>query len=295
MMPSSDPAAVKRIVLATCPPMPEATPGDALLAAELRRRGATVAVKPWNAVDIGADAPAAVCLRSTWDYHHRWPEFQQWVAGFSRRPGLLWNPPETVLWNGDKLYLAELSERGIALPRTRWFDPGSPADYQGTMREWGLPVAVLKPRVSATAHGTHRVFQGRPLASEDWEALESFGSLLQAFVPEVETEGEMSLVFIDGGFSHAVRKRPAPGDFRVQSDFGGSWVPTIPSDALRGFADSVLAAVSRPWLYARVDAVETRAGPLLMELELIEPDLFLTYAPDATARLAAALITRAAA
>jgi glutathione synthase/RimK-type ligase-like ATP-grasp enzyme len=113
---------------------------------------------------------------------------------------------------------------------------------------------------------------------------------LQAFVPEIETQGEVSLVFIDGVFSHAVRKRPAPSDFRVQIDFGGSWEPTIVGASLREFGEGVLAAVSRPWLYARIDVVEANQGPVLMELELIEPQLFLTAA--AAIRMADALESR---
>jgi glutathione synthase/RimK-type ligase-like ATP-grasp enzyme len=96
---------------------------------------------------------------------------------------------------------------------------------------------------------------------------------------------------VDDRFSHAVRKRPASGDFRVQGDFGGTVEEVTPSRSVRDFGGSVLAAVSRPWLYARVDLVETDRGPVLMELELIEPDLFLT--PAAAARLAAALLARA--
>ena len=114
---------------------------------------------------------------------------------------------------------------------------------------------------------------------------------MQAFVPEVESRGEISLVYLDGTFSHAVRKRPASGDFRVQRDFGGSLEAMTPSEPVLAFGDGVLAAVTRPWLYARVDLVEAGGGPVLMELELIEPDLFLT--PAGAARLAAALLARA--
>jgi glutathione synthase/RimK-type ligase-like ATP-grasp enzyme len=280
-----------RIVLATCRSKPALTSSDALLAAELERAGAIVVAAPWDTVTPAGEYPVTVCLRSTWDYHRRWTEFRAWVAGFADRTGGLWNPAETVLWNADKLYLRDLSEAGIALPRTRWFEPGERPDGPSVLREWKLARAVLKPRISATAFGTYLVSAGRSLSDEEWKPLEASGGLIQAFVPEVESQGELSLVYVDGGFSHAVRKRPAGGDFRVQGDFGGTVEGAAPPRGIREFGDAVLTVVSRPWLYARVDLVETDRGPVLMELELIEPDLFLT--PAAAARLAAALLARA--
>ena len=280
-----------RIVLATCRARPALTSSDALLAGELERAGAAVIAAPWDAVAPARDDPGTVCLRSTWDYHRRWTEFRAWIGGFAGRTRGLWNPAETVLWNADKLYLRDLEAAGIALPRTRWLDPGERPDCDAVLRSWNLARAVLKPRISATAFGTHLVSAGRTLSDEEWTPLEASGSLLQAFVPEVESRGEISLVYLDEAFSHAVRKRPARGDFRVQRDFGGSLEGMMPSREVRVFGDAVLAAVFRPWLYARVDLVETDGGPVLMELELIEPDLFLT--PAAAGRLAAALLARA--
>ena len=270
-----------RIVLATCRSKPALTAGDALLAAELERAGATVVAAPWDTITPAGEHPVTVCLRSTWDYHRRWAEFRAWIAGFANRPDRLWNPAETVLWNADKLYLRDLGDAGIALPRTLWFEPGEPPDCNAVLREWNLTRAVLKPRVSATAFGTYLISAGRTLGDEEWEPVTQTGGLIQAFVPEVESRGEISLVHVDGGFSHAVRKRPASGDFRVQGDFGGTVEEVTPSRSVRDFGGSVLAAVSRRWLYARVDLVETDRGPVLMELELIEPDLFLTPAAAA--------------
>jgi glutathione synthase/RimK-type ligase-like ATP-grasp enzyme len=280
-----------RIVLATCRSKPALTASDQLLAGELERAGASVVAAPWDTITSAGHHPVTVCLRSTWDYHRRWTEFRAWVAGFAQRNDGLWNPAETVLWNADKLYLRDLGVAGIALPRTQWFEPGERPDVGDILRKWNLPRAVLKPRISATAFGTYLVSAGRALSDEEWKPLEASGGLIQAFVPEVESQGEISLVYVDGGLSHAVRKRPAGGDFRVQGDFGGTVEGVAPSRWVHDFGDAVLAAVSRPWLYARVDLVETGRGPVLMELELIEPDLFLD--PAAAARLAVALLARA--
>ena len=278
-----------RFVLATCRTKPALTPGDGRLAAALRDLGAIVVAAPWDTIEPAGDEDV-VCLRSTWDYHLRWDEFRNWVAQFEN-PGRLWNPPSTVLWNADKLYLRDLASAGIALPRTEWFEPGERPDVTGLLEAWGADRAVLKPRVSATAYGTHVVSRDRGIDTADWPALERSGCLLQVYVPEIQSRGEISLVFLDGGFSHAVRKRPVAGDFRVQADFGGSLETATPVDDTIGFGEAVLAAAGRPWLYARVDLVETDRGPVLMELELIEPDLFLT--PAGAARLAEGLIREA--
>jgi hypothetical protein len=180
-----------RIVLATCRSKPALNSGDALLAAELERAGATVVAAPWDTVNPAGGDTDAVCLRSTWDYHRRWEEFQTWVGGFAGRNGALWNPAETVRWNADKLYLRELGERGIALPRTHWFDPGERPDHDAILQKWTQARAVQKPRKSATAFATYLVSRRRPLSAQEWAPLVGSGGLLQAFVPEIESRGEI--------------------------------------------------------------------------------------------------------
>jgi glutathione synthase/RimK-type ligase-like ATP-grasp enzyme len=275
-----------RFVLATCRQKPGLTASDTLLAEALHRLGATAVAVPWDTIDPEREE-GIVCLRSTWDYHLRWSEFRVWLRGFAKRGGL-WNPASTVQWNADKRYLRDLSAAGVALPRTCWLEPGERPDVAAVLEDWRATCAVLKPRVSATAFGTHVVSRESTLPAEEWAALERAGCLLQAFVPEIQSRGEVSLVFLDGRYSHAVLKRPAAGDFRVQKDFGGSLEVTSPPAPTIEFGAAVLSAAARPWLYARVDLVETGQGPLLMELELIEPDLFLTS--HAAARLAEGLV-----
>jgi len=279
-----------RVDLATCRERPELTAGDALLARALEARGAEVRASPWD--EIAAAAADVVCLRSTWDYHRRWSEFRRWIGTFEERPGRLWNPLATVLWNADKRYLQALASSGVRLPLTHWVEPGERPDCERFFREAGTSRAVLKPRVSATAYSTHLLERGDLLDDATWAPLESVGSLLQAFVPEI-ADGEASLMFVDGRFTHAVRKHPSAGEFRVQHDYGGRIEALEPSPALQEFAERVFEVIAYDWLYARVDVVETAAGPILMELELIEPDLFLTREPSAAERLAEALLREA--
>lgn len=277
------------VVLATCRHHPALTPSDELLAEELRSRGAGVTVRPWDEIDPPGLGMTLVCLRSTWDYHRRGDEFRAWIGALAAHHVTVVNPAATVLWNMDKGYLGWLEARGIAIPETRWIAPGEAIDVPSLLAGSSWQRAVLKPRISATAHGTHLVTSGSTLAPEERAVLQRTGALLQAFVPEIQSAGETSLVFIDGGFSHAVRKQPARGDFRVQHEFGGTAGPVEAPAALRAFGARVLATIPCAWTYARVDAVDTARGPLLMEVELIEPDLFFTPGGNGAARLAEAL------
>ncbi len=276
------------ILFATCRRKPDFTASDRLVASALAARGVTVDAVPWDR--LPSSSPSLVCVRSTWDYHLNPGAFRQWVTGFQHRPGTLWNPPQTLLWNIDKAYLQQLVQRGIATPKTHWLAPGVPIDPSALLHEAGWTRGVLKPRISASAHGTFLVHRDMVLPPEEVALLQPHGALLQEFVPEVQSRGEVSLLFIDGQFSHAVRKLTAPGDFRVQSDHGGTVEPERASRELREFSAAVLDAAARPWLYARVDVIESANGPVLMELELIEPELFLTYSSEAVTRFAEALL-----
>lgn len=278
--------------LATCRRLPDLTADDGLLARALEVRGATVRAAPWDTIEPAASGDRAVCLRSTWDYHRRWTEFRAWIEAFAAAAGRLWNPAPTVLWNADKIYLRELADAGVRMPATIWTEPGTRPSLDRFLDERGVRRAVLKPRISATAHGTFLIERGRRLTESEWAPLEATGALLQTFVPEI-ADGEAWLVFIDGTFTHAVLKRPVREEFRVQRDFGGSIEPLEPSRSLRAFAERVLSTVSQAWVYARMDIVQGAGAPVLMELELIEPDLFFSHCPTAAERLAAALLRRA--
>lgn len=277
------------VLLATCRHHPELTPSDELLAAALRARDVPVSAAPWDGIVPAEAGRSIVCLRSTWDYHKRSDEFRAWITALSAHGVAVVNPADTVLWNVDKEYLRWLEARGIAIPETRWIAPGDPIDLRAMLAgaEWDR--AVLKPRISATAYGTHLVGAETVLDDAELRALSGAGALLQSFVPEIQSGGETSLIFIDGRFSHAVSKRPSAGDFRVQHEFGGTAQATDAPGALRDFGRRVLDATPFPWTYARVDVVQAARGPLLMELELIEPDLFFTLGGDGAQRLAAAL------
>lgn len=280
-------------IFATCEQKPQITADDQLLADALAALGVVVTPIPWTEIDPYAvlDAPAIV-LRSTWDYHRMPTMFRSWLQALADSGRPTWNPPDVAAGNIDKIYLQTLASAGIAIPETRWIDRPDADSIDAIMNDEGWSSAVLKPRVAATAYGTFIVDHETSLSEDDLAPARASGALLQEVVPEVVERGEVSMVYFGGVFSHAVLKRARAGDFRVQQDFGGRVEPAVPSTTLRQFADRVMAHVPPACLYARVDAVESRRGPLLMELELIEPELYFLQVPPAANGLAQLLVDR---
>jgi glutathione synthase/RimK-type ligase-like ATP-grasp enzyme len=267
------------------------TPDDHLAVAELKKRGVSVSGAVWNdpAVDWGAFD--AIILRSTWDYHHNADEFRTWIAAREAGGAPVWNPPAVLRWNMEKTYLRDLEDAGVPVVPTEWLAQGSRPDLRALLEARGWAEAVVKPVISAAATRTWRV--SRESASEIEgqlaESLELGDVMVQPFIPEIQTRGEWSLMFFDGEFSHAVRKMPIDGDFRVQTGFGGRSAVEHPSEAVLSAVRKVLEAAPSPWLYVRVDGIETAAGYVLLELEMLEPSLFLAQNPEAPARFAEAI------
>ncbi len=196
------------------------------------------------------------------------------------------NPVPVLRWNSDKAYLAELAVKGVAVVPTVEVAALDAVRLADARAQLGAADVVIKPAISGGADGTHR------LAAGDAIPADALGQrrLVQPLMPGILTEGEFSLFFFGGNFSHAIVKRPAAGDFRVQEQFGGRETAWDASDAAQALAAAALAAAPAPPVYARVDMVGDAAGRLhIMELELIEPSLFLHHAPDKGAAFGAAV------
>lgn len=283
-----------RIALATCGRLSRLTDDDRLLLEELRRRGAEAAPAVWD--DPGTDWSRfeAVVIRSCWDYHLRLPEFLAWVDSLERARIALWNPVALVRANAHKTYLRQLASDGFPVVPTAWLGQGSRGRLADLLDERGWTDVVVKPAVSASAFGTLRISRGEAgeaRAQRSFEDLIAAGDLLvQPFVPEIVSPGEWSFVFLGEAYSHAVLKRPAAGDFRVQDEFGGEIAGRAPSASLVAQAKRIAAWIPRPWLYARIDGVEIVGTLNVMEIELIEPSLFLASDVAAPARLADAIL-----
>jgi glutathione synthase/RimK-type ligase-like ATP-grasp enzyme len=282
-----------RISFVTFGGAPDLTEDDRLAIEPLRRLGYSVDPQVWSDPNVNWEQYGLIVLRSTWDYHKQPHAFSNWLSHITTAGYPLWNPPDLVRWNMDKTYLKELSRSGIPITPTEWLDQGEESNLVSLLDRRGWDRAVVKPTLSATAF--HTWIATRESASQQQSELDDMlrrgGVLVQKFEDSIRL-GEWSLVFLQEEFSHSVLKVPNSGDFRVQKEYGGTSKPTAAPGQVRAAAERVLAAVQSPWLYARVDLVDSPTGARLMELEMLEPDLFLRHHPEAPERFAAAIAGR---
>ncbi len=280
-----------RIALANSADHADLHQDDLPLAAALRAAGLDPVAEVWTDPSVDWSAYDAVLLRSVWDYHTRYLEFTEWLGQLDKAGVPVLNDSDLVRWNADKRYLLELRERGVAIVPSQVAAGACLREVVGGLAGQEI---VIKPTVSATAYNTVRGLAGSEELSQKIDELPDDVYLVQPFLPEIQSEGEWSLIYFDGEFSHATLKRPADGDYRVQDDFGGTSTPADPAPVVRAGADAALAALDSrtPPVYARVDGVVSAGRFLLMELELIEPYLFLPHHPSAATRLAEAVAKR---
>jgi glutathione synthase/RimK-type ligase-like ATP-grasp enzyme len=244
-------------------------------AAALRRGGIDVEARPWTDPGELADFDAVLPLVA-WGYHLDPP---QWLALLDRleqeRIATL-NPIPLLRWNSDKRYLAELGAAGISVIPTRLVEEIDEQALAAARHDFGETL-VIKPPVSASADGTFRLGAGDALP----EICRGRTMMVQPFLPSVAEEGEYSVMLFGGVFSHSIVKRPKPGDYRVQPHLGGTEEPCAPPPGAIELAGAALAAAPASAAYARIDMVRNSAGALaVIELELIEPALWLQHSPD---------------
>jgi glutathione synthase/RimK-type ligase-like ATP-grasp enzyme len=287
--------------MVSCADKPDHEDDDAHLRAALHDRGQAFVTVAWDDPAVDWAGFAAALVRTTWDYHHRRAEFVAWAEACAART-LLLNPPEIIRWNTDKRYLRQLEAAGLPLPETVWVEPDEDVDPVDVLRARGWSRGFMKPVVGANAVRTARFgpTDGDAARSALRGALAAGAMMLQPYLEGVESVGEMSGLWIDGAYAHGVRKVPKPGDWRVQDDWGARDEPyALTADeralgeAVIGVAQAQLVDPARPLLYARVDFLRDADGqPRLMELELVEPSLFLRHGPETAELLADALIRR---
>jgi len=280
-----------RVGLVTSREVPHLAADDALLLPALAGHGLDAVPVVWDDPAVAWSSFRLCVIRSTWDYHLRRDAFLAWLAHVADRTAL-WNPPPVVRWNSHKRYLADLAARGLPTVPTVWLPAGRPADLAALITAQGWDRAVIKPAVSASAYATILVDPADQAAGQAhldrWLATRDM--MVQPFLPSVGTSGERSLFFIDGRCTHAVRRAPVLGPAQQHGSLDIAVAPAADEQSL---ATAVLAAVAAPLLYARVDLVRDEAGAMrLLELELIEPSLYLHACPAAVDRLAVAIAER---
>lgn len=274
---------MKRVAFATCSKYRELATDDLLAVEELRKLGIEAVPAVWNE-ERDWSAFDAVLIRSTWDYWFHYERFLSWLGRLEKAGIRVWNSVPIVRWNSNKLYLRDLAAKGIPVVPTIWLERNEGEALSRLPSSFGDEV-ILKPIVSGGSASTFRLNRDRLSRvkrelSEAWK----FGpAMIQPFLRAIETEGEYSFLFFGGKFSHAVLKSSAKGDFRVQSSFGGTSRRAQVEESWIRAAERVLIALEDVPLYARVDMVRDNEELLLMELELIEPNLFLSQCPGSAA------------
>lgn len=245
--------------------------------------GERLAFRPWSDPGGLTDFDLILPLLA-WGYQG---EPARWHALLEAWNGLPFaNGLETLRWNTNKAYLLELEACGIPIVPTLLSPRLVQADLDEARARFGPGMLVVKPSISGGAEGTYRLAPGEAIPAD----VAGAEMLIQPLMPAIAEEGEYSLFHFSGRFSHAILKRPAAGDFRVQEQFGGMEIAVAPPPAALTLAQAVLDAAPGPLLYARIDMIRDSTGAFrLMELELIEPALFLSHARDGGAMFAKAV------
>ncbi|MES2047007.1 MAG: hypothetical protein V4447_01295 [Pseudomonadota bacterium] len=281
-----------RIALVSSEDFPELFKGEKLLLPALRDLGHDVDVCIWDAPDVVWQSYDAVVIRCPWDYYEKLPQFLAWLDVLAACEVKVINDIETLRWNLNKSYLFELSQAGLPVIPTELVAVSDQRTLYQIFDAMQSEEIVIKPVQSAGAWRTLRVnldnLADVELSFNDWRREQDF--LVQAFMPEIVAAGEWSLVYFDGKFSHAVMKRAKDGDFRVQSNHGGSVLKADAPENICAQALKILQFLPRMPCYARVDGVVRDGAFLLMELELLEPELFLELEAPAAHRFAMAIL-----
>jgi glutathione synthase/RimK-type ligase-like ATP-grasp enzyme len=266
---------------------------DELAIAELTRRGFDVREIPWSRDHTDWSTFDLVIVRTTWDYHKRPTEFLAALARIEASGTTLENPRALITWNLDKRYLRDLAARGVPTVPSIWGHGGTAETFAALFDTLATNEIVVKPIVSANALDTFRLHA--PLTPQMSETLvRTFTArawVAQPFLKSIVDDGELSIFYFDGQLSHAVRKVPKSGDFRVQEEHGGNIAPVPIADDVRRAADDVIQAVTPAPFQARADLVRLDDGSLaLMELELIEPSLYFRTDASAPGHFADAVV-----
>jgi hypothetical protein len=267
------------------------TEDNLALASALQNHGLKAQVLPWEIflkqpIDCGL-----IVFQSTWGYYKNYPQFKALIDQLENLKIEVWNPLEVIRWNSHKRYLIQLEKKGVKIVPSILWEKGKSLKLIETAEHLESDLLVIKPAIGASAYHTQLVDLAKieEQSSEIQELGQSHDLLVQPFVPEVQSEGEYSLVFIDNQFTHCMIKVPEDQDFRVVGNAARK-IP-CPPRALSA-AKKILRLANQEHIYARVDLVMHEDHYLLMELELIEPRLWLQREPMAADLFASAISKR---
>ncbi len=267
---------MQSIAFATCKTIPEPDVDEPLVLAACEAAGISADLVAWEDTEVDWSIYSLVLPRSTWNYHLNEAAFRDWVARVNR-VSTLWNPASLILWNMNKRYLVELERHGVPIVPTLFVNPGAETSAASVMDEMGWSDVIIKPAVSAASHMTERFGLDRLSEADDFlgKVLDKGEAMVQPFMHGVHSGGEIAFVHIAGELTHGIVKEPrfAGGEEIVSTAIQ-------PNAEQRALCQAVMATVSEPWLYSRVDLMKDNDGRwVLSELEMIEPSLFFRQYP----------------
>jgi glutathione synthase/RimK-type ligase-like ATP-grasp enzyme len=289
---------IQQIALITCESLGNYTANadseDERLYRFLTGKGLPVTWQVWDDANIDWSQFDALIIKSPWDYFDKIAAFYSWLDKVEAAGCKVLNPVKTLRWNADKLYFKAMEAAGVTIVPTVWLGQGSTFNAQTAFAELGSDKIIVKPRVSGGAKNTFAltIEEAKAKTLEINQLLQQEPFLAQPFIEEIKTDGEWSFIFFGGNYSHTVLKTAKPGDFRVQHFFGGTIHTPTPPAALLATAQTIVDKFAKDCLYARVDGVALKNELVLMELELIEPFLFLSTSEGSLERYYQALMAQ---
>ncbi|WP_298516411.1 hypothetical protein [uncultured Kordia sp.] len=261
---------------------------DQLVQNALEKEGLVVKRLSWDDANFDWNTTKYALFRTTWDYFDRFEEFSVWLAKVTEQTTLL-NSAKMIYWNIDKHYLQDLVKKKVAIVPTYFIEKGDTRTLAEIHEEVSWQETIVKPCVSGAARHTYKLNSSNVHEHETIykELIANEAMMLQPFMHQIVSKGEISLIVINGKYTHGILKKAKQGDFRVQDDFGGSVHQYTPSQTEIEFAENAVKACIEPPMYARVDMIWDNEDELaISELELIEPELWFRFNNDAATQLA---------
>ncbi|GGW84385.1 ATP-grasp domain-containing protein [Alteromonas halophila] len=267
---------------------------DELLIPYFNDAGWAVETISWHQKGVDWNSFDAVIVRSTWDYQTAPQAFSTCLTEIGESDTHLENPLPLMRWNMRKTYLRDLTDNGVATIPTVWLDSWEQQQVNAQFARFNTDTLIVKPVLSANADDTFRL--NKAMLERDADTLAAVFSqralMVQPFISNILEEGEYSLFYFDGALSHAIVKRPASGDFRVQEEHGGQLALVTPDAGAIKMSEAALAAMPNDALYARIDLVRYQGQYRVMEVELIEPSLYFQLDDASPQRFVDAFLRR---
>lgn len=284
---------MKKAALVTFKESPGLTPDDSLLPKPFAEAGIEAAAAPWDDENINWAEFDVILIRSPWNYFKLPDKFSGWLTGLEKINAPVINPIPILRKNMHKTYMRELNEKGVKIPHTAFFEKGVEPNF-GKLSHIRTKELIIKPIISGGAWNTSRLSWSEEEIIEDtvYALINTHGVMVQEFIPEVVEKGEWSHIYFNGEYSHSLLKRAKPGDYRVQDDHGGTVHEEKPPAGMLEQVDEIVRKIDDDPVYARIDGVDVKGEFTLMELELLEPELFFRTGKDSIQKFIGAIKNR---